>query len=192
MDTLETQEIQDDVPLQKEKKVREKKPRREKQLAHFANMAAKRKENIEKKKLEKKIESAKLLIENDIQVGGSDPLTPDRKRNCAAPKKEIRKQLKGDAIFGKGDPKEEPPSEEEESESEEEIIVKTRKSKPKKKAKKVIIVQESESEEESEEEEIQAPKRRLKTQQNKKSIVKVYQQEPTHRQTASSQNYFCD
>ena len=177
MEDSDNQQIQDDVPLQKEKKVREKKPRSEKQLAHFANMAAKRKENIEKKKLEKKIESAKLLIENDIEV---------------APKKEIRKQLKGDAIFGKGDPKEEPPSEEEESESEEEIIVKTRKSKPKKKAKKVIIVQESESEEESEEEEIQAPKRRLKTQQNKKSIVKVYQQEPTHRQTASSQNYFCD
>ena len=170
MDTLETQEIQDDVPLQKEKKVREKKPRSDKQMEHFANMAAKRKENIEKKKLEKKIESAKLLIENDIEV---------------APKKEIRKQLKPE-------PKEEPQEESEESESEEEIIVKTKRSKPKKKAKKVIIVQESESEEESEEEEIQAPKRRLKTQQNKKSIVKVYQQEPTHRQTASSQNYFCD
>ena len=93
MEDSDNQQIQDDVPLQKEKKVREKKPRSDKQMEHFANMAAKRKENIEKKKLEKKIESAKLLIENDIQV--------------AAPKKEIRKQLKGDAIFGKGDPKEE-------------------------------------------------------------------------------------
>ena len=60
MDTLEhleNQEIQEDdqVPLQKEKKVREKKPRSDKQMAHFANMAAKRKENIEKKKLERRL-----------------------------------------------------------------------------------------------------------------------------------------
>ena len=59
MDNLENQEVQDEdfseaqVPLQKEKK--EKKPRSQKQLDHFANMAQKWKENIEKKKLEKKI-----------------------------------------------------------------------------------------------------------------------------------------
>lgn len=179
MDNLENQEIQDDqVPLQKEKKVREKKPRSDKQMAHFANMAAKRKENIEKKKLEKKIESAKLLIEHDIQV--------------AAPKKAIKKQLKAEP---EEEPQEKPEEENEESESEEEIIVKTRKSKPKKKAKKVIIVQESESEESDEEEEpLPQPKRRLKSQQNKKSVVKVYQQEPQqYKQTAQSHtNYFCD
>ena len=138
-------------------------------------MAAKRKENIEKKKLEKKIESAKLLIENDIQV---TPL-----------KKATRKQLKAE-------PQEEPQEEIEESESEEEIIVKTKRSKPKKKAKKVIIVQESDSETEEEEEPSPQPKRRLKTQQNKKSVVKVYQQEPQHqqyRQSAQSHiNFFVD
>ena len=178
MNTLENQEIQDDqVPLQKEKKVREKKPRSEKQLEHFANMAAKRKENIEKKKLEKKIESAKLLIEHDIQVAPP-----------SAPKKTIRKQLK-EAI-------EEPQEESEESASEEEIIVKTKRSKPKKKAKKVIIVQESDSETEEEEEEpLPQPKRRLKTQQNKKSIVKVYEQEQPQLQghhCSSQMNFFCE
>ena len=177
MDTLEAQEIQDEqVPLQKEKKVREKKPRSEKQLEHFANMAAKRKENIEKKKLEKKIESAKLLIEHDIQVAPP-----------SAPKKTIRKQLK-EAI--------EEPQESEESASEEEIIVKTKRSKPKKKAKKVIIVQESDSETEEEEEEpLPQPKRRLKTQQNKKSIVKVYEQEQPQLQghhCSSQMNFFCE
>ena len=56
MDTLENQEIQDEqVPLQKEKKVREKKPRSDKQLAHFANMAAKRKENIEKRNWKRRL-----------------------------------------------------------------------------------------------------------------------------------------
>ena len=55
MDTLENQDTQADeqIPLQKEKKVREKKPRSEKKLAHFAAMAEKRKDNIEEKKLEK-------------------------------------------------------------------------------------------------------------------------------------------
>jgi hypothetical protein len=71
MDNLDNQEIQDEdfseaqVPLQKEKK--EKKPRSQKQLEHFAKMAEKRKENIEKKKLEKKIEASKLLMEHDIK-----------------------------------------------------------------------------------------------------------------------------
>ena len=79
MEDSDNQEIQEDfsdaqVPLQKEKRVREKKPRSEKQLEHFKNMAEKRKQNIEKKKLEKKIESAKLLIENDIEV------TPPKKQ----------------------------------------------------------------------------------------------------------------
>ena len=177
MDTLEAQKIQDEqVPLLKEKKVRQKKPRSEKQLEHFANMAAKRKENIEKKKLEKKIESAKLLIEHDIQVAPP-----------SAPKKTIRKQLK-EAI--------EEPQESVESASEEEIIVKTKRSKPKKKAKKVIIVQESDSETEEEEEEpLPQPKRRLKTQQNKKSIVKVYEQEQPQLQghhCSSQMNFFCE
>jgi len=57
MENKDIQENQDEdfseaqIPLQKEKK--EKKPRSQKQLEHFANMAQKRKDNIEKKKLEK-------------------------------------------------------------------------------------------------------------------------------------------
>ena len=50
------------VPLQKQKK--EKKPRTQKQLEHFEKMA----ENIEKKKLEKKIEASKLLLEHDAHL----------------------------------------------------------------------------------------------------------------------------
>ena len=62
-ENIETEKI---VPLEKPKK--QPKPRSEKQLVQFQMIAAKRKENIEKKKLEKKIEASKLLLEHDVKL----------------------------------------------------------------------------------------------------------------------------
>lgn len=51
------------VPLEKTKKVRS-----EKQVEQFKQIVNKRKENIEKKKLEKKIEASKLLLQHDVKI----------------------------------------------------------------------------------------------------------------------------
>jgi hypothetical protein len=183
-DVKENQQIQEDladnVPLQKAKK--EKKPRSEKQLAHFENMAQKRKDSIEKKKLEKKIESAKLLIEHDIQVAPSPVKSKNKKVYHSA-----------DGRGERGAPAVVEEEDESDDESVQEVVIKR---KPKKKAKKIIVYQESESEsEEEEEEEEQKPQsRKLKTQQNKKSIVKVYQNETAQQKQIHrpSVNCFCD
>ena len=144
METKDNQEIQEDlsnnVSLEKPKK--EKKPRSEKQLAHFQNMAQKRKKNIEQKKLEKKIESARLLIEHDIQVAPTPSQTPVKSKT----KKVVEKVEEDD----------------EDDDDDEEVQEVVTKRKPKTKAKKIIVYQESESESESEEE--QKPQsRKLKT-----------------------------
>lgn len=161
------------VPLLKEKK-----PRSAKQIEHFKNMKQKRTDNIENNKLNKKIESAKLLLEHDVSV-------PVKSKSKQKP----------------------PPVEVEEissSEEEEEIIVKTKKSKkketkPKKKSKKIVIIQESDSESEEEESEDDdeappAPKTHFKTQQNKKSIIKVHQSTHQHQlvQKPRQISFFCD
>lgn len=185
---MENQEIQDNqdtedfseasVPLQKEKK--EKKPRSQKQLDHFKNMAEKRRENIEKKKLEKKIEASKLLLEHDIKS------TPTK------PKKEV-------AV------KEETEEVESEPSSEEEIIIKKKtlpchrqvsrgqspQPKAKGKKKKIVIYEEDSSDSDSDDE-IPIPKKQFKTQQNKKSIVKVYQNETVVNKSLPKINYFAD
>ena len=99
-----------------------KKPKTAKQLEAFEKVKEKRKQNIESKKQQKLIESAKLLIEQS------------QKQPQPAPKKEPKyEQIK-----------------QEDSDSEEEIIV-VKKSKPKKKVRKVIIESESESESDEEE-----------------------------------------
>ena len=117
---------------------RTKKERSEKQLQHTENMRKKRFENIEKAKLNKKIEASKILLENDVK-----------------PKKKIIKEP--------------------ESESEEEVIIIEKKKKPKKKTKRIIIEESSsdEEEEDEKEEEKRAPNRPFKSQQNKKSIIKI-------------------
>jgi len=132
MNAKDNQEIQEDLSnISLEKPKREKEPRTERQLAHFENMAQKRRENIEKKKLDKKIESAKLLIEHDIQVAPTPSPSPVKSKK----KKEIVEKVEEE-------------EDESDDESVQEVIIKR---KPKKKAKKIIVYQESESESESEE-----------------------------------------
>jgi hypothetical protein len=147
-DISENEQIEEikEVPLTKPKR-----ERTQKQIEAFERVKEKRRQNIEAKKKEKLLNSAKLLVESQSdevdppeeipQVrkkvvrkrGAYEPPTcpPDRKRNCI-----------------------EPIPEESESESEEEIIVKTvRKPKvqPKKKKIRKVIIEESEtSESESE------------------------------------------
>jgi len=195
MDNLENQEIQDNedfseaqVPLQKEKKeVRlpkesgqraepSKKPRSEKQLAHFANMAEKRKQNIEKKKLEKKIEASKLLLEHDIKPK-------------AIEQKKVEQEVEEEEVVT--------PSEEEEEESEkEEIIVKKKpKAKTSNKKKKKIIIYEADSDSSDSDDDIPIPPKAFKTQRNKKSqpIIKVYQNEnEVVNKKPTKINYFAD
>ena len=59
------------VPLEKPKK-----PRSEKQIEQFKKIAEKRKENVEKKKLEKKIEASKLLLEHDVKLNDKKKKEP--------------------------------------------------------------------------------------------------------------------
>ena len=169
---MENQEIQENqeedfseasIPLQKEKK--EKKPRTQKQLDHFKNMAEKRRENIEKKKLEKKIEASKLLLEHDSKP----PVKV--KENKIEEEKEI----------------------ESEPSSEEEIIVQKKKPKTKGKKKKKIVIYEADSDSSDSDDEIPIPKKQFKTQQNKKSQsgIKIYQNEPINK-SSTKINYFAD
>jgi len=128
---------------------RKTKPRTEAQLKHFENMRIKRQENIEKSKLNKKIEASKVLLENDLKV------VPKKE------KKSIKKVV-----------------EESSDEEEEVIIIEKKKRKPRQK-RIIIEESSSEEEEEEVVEEKPkddikyASSRKFKSQQNKKSIIKI-------------------
>jgi hypothetical protein len=183
MESLENQDI---IPLEKAKKT--PKPRSEKQMEHFKNLQQKRKENIEKKKLEKKIEASKLLLEHG-QLRGLGAEAPEiiTSPPSITPKKKQKTQGTGyqelssppSSDEGRHRRLEADASEEESDSSVEKVIVNVKnknKKKPKKKTKEIIIYNDdSESEEEEGGYEIIEPKRVLKTQQNKKT--KIYQQE---------------
>ena len=147
-------------------KIKEKKPRTEAQKEVFKRAQAKIVENRAKRVEQKKIESAKLLLEKGIEL----------------PSLKQEKKI-------------EPPQDEESEESEQEIVyMKKPKTKTKPKKKKIIVYQDSSSEEESSEEEQEIHIKRskhFKTQQNKKSMIKVHQQAPV-QQPQQQINYFCD
>jgi hypothetical protein len=142
-ETSETSEIeksdyeQVEVPLTKPKRQKSAK-----QLEQFQTAVEKRKANIEKRKYDKKIESAKLLLEHE--------------------KKKPLKQEK---------PKPDPviSTDEEQSDSEPEIIVVAKKKKPKKKPIKIQI-EESSSEEEELPKVLK--EREFVSQRNKKSVIR--------------------
>jgi len=126
---------------------RKTKPRTEAQLKHFENMRIKRQENIEKSKLNKKIEASKVLLENDLKV------VPKKE------KKTIKKVV-----------------EESSDEEEEVIIIEKKKRKPKQKRiiiEESSSEEEEEPEQEKQEEMIKRESRKFKSQQNKKSIIKI-------------------
>jgi len=70
-------------------------------------------------------------------------------------------------------------------------LFKKGKSKAKGKKKKKIVIYEESSDSSDSDDEIPIPKKQFKTQQNKKSIVKVYQNEPINKPSTKI-NYFAD
>jgi hypothetical protein len=184
MESLDIQDIQEIIQEEKTPLEKAKKPRSDKQMENFKKLQEKRKEAIEKKKLEKKIEASKLLLELE-QMTTSPPVIPKNVKQVSPLSEE----------------------EEESDSSAEKIIVNVKnKKKAKKKAKEIIIYKDDDSdteEEEEEEQEYKQPKRALKTQQNKKSKTKIYQQERERPLTetgglqpqifkSQSMNYFVD
>jgi hypothetical protein len=196
MESLDIQDIQENIQEEKTPLEKAKKPRSDKQMENFKKLQEKRKEAIEKKKLEKKIEASKLLLELEQMTTSPPVIRPSgTSREGDVPKKNKQPSP--------------PPSEDEDDDnsSVEKIIVNVKnKKKAKKKAKEIIIYKDDDSdteEEEEEEQEYKQPKRALKTQQNKRSKTKVYQQERERPLTetgglqpqifkSQSMNYFVD
>jgi len=110
-----------------------KKPRSQAQVEAFEKVKEKRRQNLEAKKQEKILNSAKLLIEEETRkISNQAPAK-------TVPKKKLKHEPQHDPL-------------EEESESEEEIIVVKKKKTPVKKVRKIIIEESSSEEEEAEEE----------------------------------------
>jgi hypothetical protein len=172
-----------DTPLIKSKKsvgrpknppkIKEKKPRTAKQIEAFAKVVEKNKEYKAKKLEEKKIESAKLLLANGIEL-------PTKKQIKLPPAKKLE------------EPEPEP---EEEVENEIIYVKQPRKTEPKpKKKRKIIVYQDESSEEESsaEEQEVHIKSKKFKTQQNKKSLIKVGEKKAPVVEMVQPRNFFCD
>jgi len=112
--------------------------------------------NREKNKLNKKIEASKILLENNIDITTKKkPKQVEEEEEKPIKKKPIKKIV-------------------EESDDEEDVIIVKKKKKP-----KTIIIEESESENDSVET-IPEKKRALKSQENKKSSIKMNNQLPSN------------
>ena len=179
-------DLENNVPLEKTKIKKEivqesttpiiksKKPRTEKQLKQFQQVMTKRQENIEKKKLEKKLEARKLLAQQDPEffkkLYNQTP-TPvydenDKTVEVVEPKKSKANKKTPTIIELDND-----------EESDESVIIVKKKAKPKKKKK--IIVEQSASEESSSGSDndvvqLPKPKRSFVSQQNRKSVIKIH------------------
>jgi len=169
-------ENSENITVTKPKK--EKKPRSEKQKAQFQHVFNKRKEILEKKNLEKKIEASKLLLQHDPEYINKqkivEPLTP---------------HIDDVVIKKKKEPKIIEMSDSDNDSEESVIIIKKKTSKPKKKKKKIIIEESSDESSSSGEDDVitlPKPKREFTTQQNKKSIVKIHE-----KPKVNYDNYFC-
>ena len=154
-----------EVPLTKQKK-----PRSQAQIEAFEKVKEKRRQNLEAKKQEKLINSAKLILEEETKklLEPAVPVKP--------PSRQSKKYgVKGERRVPRVEPEQEPETESE-SESEEEVIV-VKKSKPVKKQKKVrkIIIEESSSEDEDDENEYE-PEPPQKPQ--RKPVVRVIRPNP--------------
>jgi len=134
--------------IQKKEKILEPKPKKrmtESQLNNLKKGQEILQKNREKNKLNKKIEASKILLENNIDVAPKKSDTDEEKIK----KKPVKKVV-------------------EESDEEDNVIILKKKKKP-----KTIIVEESESESESETVQPIKQKLPLKSQENKKSSIKI-------------------
>ena len=190
-----TTDIEEEVktPILKPKKKREM---TEKQKASLEAGRQRRKAKLDEKKESIKMEYAKKLYESSLGV--SDPQTSKEelsKQKSGAVEKDSTQKTKDVKQQSKALPLEE----ESVSSDEETVVIKSKpKSKPQKKKKKIVIELSSSDESDTEEEygrrphstieepeETTQPTRKMITQQNKKSVIKVHN-EP------SKKNYFVD
>ena len=172
-------DIEPEVPLLKPKRKMKKFPRTEKQQEAFKITMQKRAENVEKRKQQKKLEAAKLLIESESLPSKPEP-EPESKPEPVKHKK-IKKKL----ILSTSDS--ETDSDSSGSGGGVEQIYVSRKSI--KQPKKVYIIKREKNiiEEVDEDDEYQKPVvNKFKSQQNKKSVVKI------SNNVIPMKNYFCD
>ena len=169
-----TQPQDEEPPLLKPTKKRGPKTnykRTDKQMEQFQKAYQKRQENIETRKQEKKIEAAKLLL------------------SIEKPKKEVVKKKKKKHIVVESESESdsyESDSEPESSEEEEIVYAKQRKSI--KVPKKVYILKKDDSDDEKP----IAKSKTFKSQQNKRSVIKVREAPPENKTIYNPRNYFCD
>lgn len=150
------------LTIPKKPKEKVKKPMTEKKKAQFEAMFEKRKKQVEDIRNSKKLQGAKILL--------NQALKSEEVKKELPKKEEVKKELPKKDIKYKEDSN---------SEEEEEVIYLSKKSKPKKKIKKIVIQEsdtETETESEPEEEQItKKPTRNFKSARNKKSVIQVHQ-----------------
>ena len=183
MSDIENKEViekdtEPEVPLLKPKRKMKKFPRTEKQQEAFKITMQKRAENVEKRKQQKKLEAAKLLIESESLPSKPEP-EPE-------PEPVKHKKIKKKLILSTSDS--ETDSDSSDSGGGVEQIYVSRKSI--KQPKKVYIIKrEKNIIEEVDEDEYEYEKpvvNKFKSQQNKKSVVKI------SNNIIPMKNYFCD
>ena len=193
--------INDQEPLLKPKRKMKKLPRSDKQQEAFTKAMKKRAENVELRKQQKKIEAAKLLLAVTKQAKKEPEQEEEEK---SKPKKKSEKQIapKSDSDLNTDDDSDD--TEEDDADDYNEmykqyVLSKTSvKSKPKAKVvlkvkpkvKKVYILKKDiEEEDDDSEYEPVVTKPKFKSQQNKKSAIKVTE---NHNYKQNPKNYFCD
>ena len=180
MDDIENKEVAinenesndngDEVPLLKPKRKMKKYARTEKQQEAFKLIMQKRAENVAKRKEQKKIEAAKLLLSLQPSKEIEDEPVNEVIKKKSKPKKKL--------ILSTSDTESEDESDNESDVSEEKIYI-ARKSI--KQPKKVYVIKKEVEEEEK-------PVNKFKSQQNKKSVVKI----SNNNNITPIKNYFCD
>ena len=174
------EQVVDEVPLLKPKRKMKKFERTEKQKEAFAKTMQKRAENVELRKQQKKIEAAKILLAEQ-QKEKPEPLPIKQKRGKPKPK----------MILPKSDSELETDEDSDETESEEEEIYYTKPKKYFKAPKKVYVLKKDVVIEDSDDEPVKPSKPKFKSQQNKKSVIKVTENSNINNRTPYK-NYFCD
>ena len=170
-----------EIPLLKPKRKMKKIPRTEKQQEAFKLIMQKRAENVDKRKQQKKLEAAKLLLSTEPD---SLPTKPEQEKEPEKEPKEKIKKPKKKLILSTTDT--ETDSDSSDSGGGVEQIYVSRKSI--KQPKKVYIIKrEKNIIEEVDEDEYEKPVvNKFKSQQNKKSVVKI------SNNIQPMKNYFCD
>ena len=182
MDDIENKEIAinddigDEIPLLKPKRKMKKYARTEKQQEAFKLIMQKRAENVAKRKEQKKIEAAKLLLSLQPSKEIEDEPVNEVIKKKSKPKKKL--------ILSTSDTESEDESDVSD-ESEEKIYI-ARKSI--KQPKKVYVIKKEVEEDENHRYPSEKPVNKFKSQQNKKSVVKI----SNNNNIIPLKNYFCD